>query len=398
MRSMSAIGDSQLIKLINQGVVYRMLRAKPGMSRAQLSQFTGLTKSTISLLVKELIEGRWLVESEIFTRNSMGRPSTSIFVDAQSRTLLGVEFTKSRIQLVAVSTSGDVRFQLEQVHSATDISAVVSLIAQLVSQANDKAQADGLRLGGIGISYEGVFDEGTSTLRVATDFNWKSEPIVQKLRSAFKRLGMSDVPLFVHSKNHCCALGAYEFSEQRSDTLMYLDFSEVIQMGMVVGDRICAGVSGTAGAIGHTFIQSGGPICKECGRSGCVDAWLGSTGLEKIGEPNSRESVVAALFHNLWKAFNPSIFVIGGTSVVRWPGLFEEAKKRFLRDHEKEADVPTLKFCEHGDLAAAIGAAALPHYYRLRPLEGPSSAIVRAMFFSDHRLQEENAHDHISWH
>lgn len=395
---MSAIGDAQLIKLINQGVVYRMLRAKPGLSRAQLSQFTGLTKSTISLLVKELIEERWLVESDIFTKNSMGRPSTSIFVDSRSRTLIGVEFSKSHIQLVAVSTAGDIRFAHQVDHCVTEVDSVVSLIVNTVAQVNDKIQASGYLVGGIGIAYAGVFDEGKATLRSAMDFNWKGEPIVQKLRTAFKRLGMSDIPLFVHSDNHCCAVGAYEFSEQRADTLMYLDFSQTIQMGLVVGDRICAGVSGSAGAIGHTFIQGDGPLCAKCGRSGCVDAWLGSDGLAKLTDVNSRVSVVAALMHNLWKAFNPSIFVVGGSSLARWPGLFHEAKKRFLSEHDKEADVPTIHFCKHGELAAAVGAAALPHYYRLRPLDGPSSAICRALYFTDQRVQRETAHGHVSWH
>ena len=394
---MSAIGDPQLIKLINQGVVYRMLRAKPGMSRAQLSQFTGLTKSTISLLVKELIEERWLVESDIFSKNSMGRPSTSIFVDSQSRSLIGVEFTKDQIQLVAVSTAGEVRFTQQLVHSASDIDSVLSLIAKLVAEANDKIQETGLLLGGIGVAYAGVFDEGSGTLRSATDFSWKNEPIVQKLRAAFKRLGMADIPLFVHSKNHCCAVGAYELSEQRADTLMYLDFNGAIHMGIVVGDRICAGVSGTAGDIGHTFIQGDGPVCAVCGRSGCVDAWLASDALEQLPDTSVRASVVAALLHNLWKAFNPSIFVIGGHSVARWPGLFDAAKERFLQEHSKEADVPAIHFCQRGELAAAVGAAALPHYYRLRPLEGPSSAISRALDFTGQRLPRDTAHEHISW-
>jgi predicted NBD/HSP70 family sugar kinase/DNA-binding XRE family transcriptional regulator len=394
---MSAIGDPQLLKLINQGVVYRMLRAKPGMSRAQLSQFTGLTKSTISLLVKELIEERWLVESEIFSKSSMGRPSTSLFVDAQSRSLIGVEFTRDLVQLVSVSTSGEVQFALQAEHALNDIDAVLALLASLVCDAHDRIQNTGLLLGGIGISFAGVFDENSGSLRSSSDFPWKNEPIVQKARLALKKLGLSDIPFFVHSKYHCCAVGAYEFSEQRADTLMYLDFSQSIQTGIVAGDRICAGFSGTAGDIGHTYIQVDGPVCAVCGRSGCVDSLLSTAAIERQADTSVCAPVVAALLHNLWQAFNPSIFVIGGDSLARWPAMFEAAKQQFLREHSNGTDVPQLAQCKHGELATAVGAAALPHYYRLRPLESPSHAISRALDFNGQRHAPDTLHAHVSW-
>lgn len=394
---MSAIGDPQLLKLINQGFVYRLLRAKPGMSRAQLSHCSGLTKSTISLLVKELIEDRWLVESEAFSKNPMGRPSTSIFVDTQSRSLIGIEITKDLIQLVAVSTSGEVRFTRKAGNTSSDIDAVLALVASLVCEASNQIQNSGLLLGGIGLAFSGVFDENSGTLRSSPDFTWSNEPIVKKLRMAFKKMGLSDIPFFVHSKSHCCAVGAYEFSEQRADTLMYLDFSQSIQTGIVVGDRICAGFSGTAGDIGHTYIQGDGPVCAVCGRSGCVDSLLASAALEKLADASVRESAIAALLHNLWKAFNPSIFVMGGDSLGRWPKLFEAARLRFLVENTSDSQVPIVKECPYGDLATAVGAAALPHYYRLRPLESPSNAISRALDFPGQRLAMDAMHAHVPW-
>lgn len=394
---MSAIGDPQLLKLINQGFVYRLLRARPGMSRAQLSHCSGLTKSTISLLVKELIEDRWLVESEVFSKNAMGRPSTSIFVDTQSRSLIGVEIARDEVQLVSVSPTGEVQFSSKAGNTSSDTDAVLMLVASLVCEATDRIQNSGLLLGGIGVAFTGVFDENSGTLRSTPHFTWKDEPIVKKLRMAFRKTGLSDVPFFVHSKSHCCAVGAYEFSEQRADTLMYLDFSRTIQTGIVVGDRICAGFSGTAGDIGHTYLQSDGPLCAVCGRSGCVDSLLSSSALEGLADTSVRESAIAALLHNLWKAFNPSIFVIGGDSPGRWPGLFEAARQRFLVENSNDTALPIVKACPYGDLATAAGAAALPHYYRLRPLESPSNAISRALDFPGQRLAMDAMHAHVPW-
>ena len=42
-------GDQQLVKRINRSVLLRLTRARPGLSRAQLAEASGLTKSTVSL-------------------------------------------------------------------------------------------------------------------------------------------------------------------------------------------------------------------------------------------------------------------------------------------------------------------------------------------------------------
>ena len=60
---MKTIGDQQLVKRINRSVLLRLLRAQPGLSRARLAQESGLTKSTVSLLVRELLDDGWLVRS-----------------------------------------------------------------------------------------------------------------------------------------------------------------------------------------------------------------------------------------------------------------------------------------------------------------------------------------------
>ena len=52
---MRTIGDQQLLKRINRSVLLRLLRCEPGLSRARLSQHSGLTKSTVSALVRELL-------------------------------------------------------------------------------------------------------------------------------------------------------------------------------------------------------------------------------------------------------------------------------------------------------------------------------------------------------
>ena len=72
---MKTTGDQQLVKRINRSVLLRLVRGQPGLSRAQLATQSGLTKSTVGLLVRELVDDGWLAESSTVAAPGLGRPS-----------------------------------------------------------------------------------------------------------------------------------------------------------------------------------------------------------------------------------------------------------------------------------------------------------------------------------
>ena len=100
---MKTIGDQQLLKRINRSVLLRLLRAQPGLSRARLASESGLTKSTVSGLVRELIEDRWLTESGAAVADGLGRPSTPLSINDRVRALIGVEVGVETMRVVCVS-------------------------------------------------------------------------------------------------------------------------------------------------------------------------------------------------------------------------------------------------------------------------------------------------------
>ena len=69
---MTTIADHQLLKRMNRSVLLRLLRAQPGLSRARLAIESGLTKSTVSLLVRELLDEGWLSEAGTAVAEGLG--------------------------------------------------------------------------------------------------------------------------------------------------------------------------------------------------------------------------------------------------------------------------------------------------------------------------------------
>jgi CRP-like cAMP-binding protein len=62
IRSKHAITSSEIIRDINKRVVLNLIRTLQPISRADLARACGLQRSTVSLIVEQLIEEQWVVE------------------------------------------------------------------------------------------------------------------------------------------------------------------------------------------------------------------------------------------------------------------------------------------------------------------------------------------------
>ncbi|HEX7637801.1 MAG TPA: winged helix-turn-helix domain-containing protein, partial [Burkholderiaceae bacterium] len=108
MQSPPLTGDQRFVKTINRMALLRLLRDEPGISRAGLAERSGLTKSTVSLLAKELIDEGWLAEDDAAVTGSLGRRPTPLRLDGRGLALVGADLGTDRIRLVRASVQGEV--------------------------------------------------------------------------------------------------------------------------------------------------------------------------------------------------------------------------------------------------------------------------------------------------
>ena len=130
---MQTTGDQRLVKRINRSVLLRLIRARPGLSRAQLAHQSGLTKSTVSTAVRELLDEGWLMEAESTPAGEagarQGRPSTPLRINPASRGLVGVEVAVDCLRAVGVNLLGEVLWSAEEPLGCTEPAAVCAQAA-----------------------------------------------------------------------------------------------------------------------------------------------------------------------------------------------------------------------------------------------------------------------------
>lgn len=363
-------GDQQLIRRINRSLLLRLMHAQPGLSRAQLASASGLTKSTVSLLARELLEEGWAREAAAPVASGMGRPATPLFINADARALVGIEMAVGCTRVVGLSLGGELVCSEEQSCDRTDDAATrcsdAALLARRVARS---LAAQGLTLSGIGIGVPGAVDDASGMVRVAPNLGWRNLDLLPMLAHALADAGLPALPLHLSNDAHAAALGECAFGGSDADApLVFMSCDVGVGAGVALSDGVFGGAQGMAGEIGHTVIEIGGPRC-ACGRRGCAEVFLGEQALQGQRSMARAGSYLGAVLQNLWVAFNPRRIVLGGSSGVRHADL-RSAAQATLQAYGDSAGLmpPDVQPARHGLLAPAVGAAALVLHHQLRPM------------------------------
>jgi predicted NBD/HSP70 family sugar kinase len=396
---MKTTGDQQLVKRINRSVLLRLLRVQPGLSRAQLAAHSGLTKSTVSLLVRELIAEDWLTEvastptAVVPSQAGQGRPSTPLHINVESRGLIGVEIAVDCLRVAAVSLLGEVLWSAQVPLASNLPSEVCAQAAQQVALAQAGFAARGMRLLGVGLGLPGAFDDATGVVRFAPNLGWRNVDFLPLITRALSKVGLPEMPVHVQNEADTAALSEYEFAEDETeDALIFVTCDVGVGAGIVLNDRLFTGMQGMAGEIGHSILQIDGPQC-SCGRRGCAETFIGARalarearqfgGLSGAGRSAAASGASGAagavlgkaghylgvLMQNLWTTFDPGTLVVGGPSCSRYPELVQMAQAT-LQAYAASAGMvaPAVRPARYGLLASAVGAAALVLHQVLRPM------------------------------
>ena len=368
-------GDQQLVKRINRSVLLRLLRAQPGLSRARLSLQSGLTKSTVSALVRELLDEHWLSQASVpVAQQGMGRPSTPLRINGEVRVLVGVEIGVQQMRLVSVSLTGEVLATAQEPLAGTQAQPVCTQAARMVRRACRELGARNLRLSGIGVCLPGAINEATGLVQFAPNLGWRDVKFLSMFTKALARAGLPDVGIHLHNDADAAALGEYEFAGGEStDPLIFVNCDVGVGAGIVLNDRLFTGARGMAGEIGHSIMQMGGALC-SCGRRGCAETFIGARALGNAEGVQRAASYLGVLIQNLDVMFNPRVVVVGGQSCSTHAGLLEGAA-RTAQTYARSAGVsaPVVRGARYGLLAAAVGAAAVALHRYLRPMHSTNT-------------------------
>jgi predicted NBD/HSP70 family sugar kinase len=243
---------------INRNLIFNLIRSKQPISRADLARVSGLQRSTISLIVEDLIEEGWIVEGAV-GHLPRGRRPTFLEINSR-RAIIALDVHPAQTMVAVTDLAG--RILTQQVVPVPEgaqaaLNAIVDAIRKLLEEHKD------LSFDGIGISLPGRADLDLQKLIFAPNLNWPVLSLKSKMeRATGLRVKMDNVA-------NACALSEVWFgSTDGLHDLVVVNVSEGIGTGIFANGQLLRGENGLAGEFGHIQIEPNGPRC-ACGNDGC---------------------------------------------------------------------------------------------------------------------------------
>ena len=245
----------------NSQLVLRTIYDQELISRADVARRTGLTRTTVSDLVGELME-LGLTEEVGRGPSNGGKAPILLRVADDSRHLIGVDLGESEFSGAVVNLRGEVRRSARLPLNGRDGDEAVELVHQLI---DDLVGSNGDGLVGIGIGTPGIIDSEAGTVRWAVSLDWQDLPLGSLIRERH------DLPVYVANDSQAAALAEYIFgTDRRATNMAVIRVGRGIGAGLILNGELFHGDGFGAGEIGHVTVDPEGEPCR-CGRRGCLE-------------------------------------------------------------------------------------------------------------------------------
>jgi predicted NBD/HSP70 family sugar kinase len=250
--------SNKMPREINRNLIFNLIRTKQPISRADLARASHLQRSTVSLIVEELLAARWIVEGSM-GQLPRGRRPTFLHLN-DGRGVIALDIHPAQTTIAVADLGGKIVTQSLVVlpeNPKRVIAAIVSAILKMMAANSDRS------FDGIGMSLPGRLDIEMEKLIFAPNIDWPVGSIKGRVEQA------TGLPVSVDNVANACALSEVWFGDSDGiHDLVAVNVSEGIGTGIFANGRILRGEGGLAGEFGHVQMEPDGLPC-ACGNRGC---------------------------------------------------------------------------------------------------------------------------------
>lgn len=383
------------IARVFQEIVYRRR-----VSRSDLAELTGLTRTTIGTIVEHLL-ALGIVSEVGLGKSQGGRPPIIIEINHDSAYAVGAGMQDLHWNMVVTNLDARViardEVTIEDARPESAIRGLQEGYRRLLAQVPATAHL----LPMVGVGSPGVVDVASGVVHGAVDLGWGTVELGAELQN------LLGVPVAVANRSRVGALAEIWCAHLRGEVreLVYVTIGTGVAAGIVHNGALVPGATSSAGELGHVVVAPDGPVC-GCGNRGCLQTLVneqailnranvlahaagitgfadarevvaaadtphpdGAAGAEAPRDPlqsAARRTIdeagryLATALGTVINLLNPEQLVLGGPMIDAGPALLE-ATRRHLPDHAMSYPLAaaTVRGSSFGRDSSAIGAAVM---------------------------------------
>ena len=285
------------------------------LTRAELTQRLGVSRSTIGALVADLIELGLVEESVPTGGDRVGRPSHVVGPREDGPYVVAVDVDVTHVTSAAIALGGLAlsRFTVPTGPDPVSPEHVADLVASSVDELHRLLGRPG---SGVGVSVPGTVDKHTGTVGVAPNLGWHEARLGDLLAA---RLGPG-VPIAVGNDADLSLLAELSRGSARGCRDAVCLIGRIgVGAGVLVNGQPVTGRDGRAGEVGHNVVSPDGPPC-HCGKHGCLETMIGDEALLRLAgrDVEPTEQNVAALLDDARAGDQTALSAV--RSIAGWLG------------------------------------------------------------------------------
>jgi predicted NBD/HSP70 family sugar kinase len=248
------------------GAILQLVRAEPSVARASLIERSGLSRSTVSQRLEQLLALGLI--SDVEGASTGGRKPSLFTFNPTAGVILaaGVGATHSRLAVTDL-TGRRLADRAADMDVGLGPEVVLSWVEDQFEQMlleTGYAREDVM---GVGVAIPAPVETATGKPVLPPIMpGWDAYPIPDRLTHTYS------VPILVDNDVNAMALGEQRTYYRDIADLLFLKLGTGIGCGIVSNHQVQRGADGSAGDLGHVHTTAGGGALCRCGKFGCLEA------------------------------------------------------------------------------------------------------------------------------
>ena len=258
-------------------------------SRSEMTDALGVSRSKISLEVGRLIEAGLLAEDGL-AKSEGGRRSSLLRIPRTAGLIAAVDLGATSTDVALTTLGGEFLMHRGEPGDIKDgPRSVLDRVKELLSELLSEQGSDAQDVLAIGVGVPGPVEHASGVLRSPPIMpGWDGFPI----RAAFA--DEYEAPVFVDNDVNVMALGEHRDGVGKGeDDVLFVKIGTGIGGGIIADGHLQRGSQGCAGDIGHICADPDGPVC-SCGNKGCLEAMAAAPAIAAKAERCAKEGLSAA--------------------------------------------------------------------------------------------------------
>jgi predicted NBD/HSP70 family sugar kinase len=362
----------------NKRKIFKLILEHGEISRSELSRLCGLTRPTVSAVMRDLTEMGWV--TEVGKGESSGGKRPMIFkFNEQAVYSIGFDVADEYlIRGVLCDFSGKICAKVESPYE-NSFASILQLLEQMTVQLTSHVSREKIR--GVGLAISGIVDVKTNEVVSSTHFDLGKKNIAAVLS------GKIGIPVLLEKRPNCAVLAEYRLSDTLAGhDMVYITSGLGVGSGIINNGALFRGSFGAAGEIGRLLIPGRTHDVVNVDASGTLEYQTRQSNilaevrnlkqkeleyrdvlqLYREGDPDITNimnrnaeylAYGAAVVANL---INPEVIVLGGKTGELGEAYLEHFQGAFIKfpgtPHKERIKI---RFSTFGRLQPAVGGAVM---------------------------------------